>query len=435
MRAFSPDRVVVINDRSIRVGGATNLAILSAELLQQRGISVTFFAGDGTPVDRPAADTINLDAAPLLERRRSDALRFGLYDPLAYDALSGLIASRDTPSTIYHVHGWSKILSPAIFRALAPVRDRVVLHAHDYFLACPNGGFVNFRTNRVCELKPMSGRCLTTQCDKRGLHEKAWRSARHMLRERLFPTKRRAANIIIVHERMRAYFERAGVSGAHVETVRNPVLPFVEPGLQPWTNHNFVFVGRLEPEKGFEDAARAARLAKVPLHFIGDGAGRALIEKTYPEATVHGWKTKDEMRGIIRSARAVVVSSRVPEPFGLAALEAITSGIPVILTDAALLADEIAALGCGIKFRIAEVEDLATAMRSLAADDALVRQMSENCFRQAAALAHTPETWADALLDLYGHVLHRAQRTTIDLRRHQLEKTVAVGDLHSGDVS
>ncbi|WP_376743018.1 glycosyltransferase family 4 protein [Ensifer canadensis] len=433
MTALSPDRVVVINDRSIRVGGATNLAILSAELLQRRDIPVTFFAGDSAPVDRPAADTINLDAVPLVERQRSDALRLGLYDPIVYEALNGLIASRDTPSTIYHVHGWSKILSPAIFRALAPVRDRVVLHAHDYFLACPNGGFVNFRTNRVCELKPMSGRCLTTQCDKRGLHEKAWRSARHMLREHFFPTKRAAANIIVVHERMRAYFDRAGMNGTQVETVRNPVLPFVGPGLQPWTNRNFVFVGRLEPEKGFEDAARAASLAKVPLHFIGDGAGRALIEKTYPEATVHGWKTRDEMRDIIRSARAVVVSSRVPEPFGLAALEAIASGIPVILTDAALLADEIAALGCGVKFRIADIEDLAAAMRSLATDDALIRQMSENCFRQAATLAHTPETWADALVDLYGRVLHRAYRTTIDLRQHRLTKTVTLDDLRSGD--
>ncbi|OCP38391.1 glycosyltransferase family 4 protein [Ensifer sp. LC163] len=433
MMVQPPDRVVVINDRSTRVGGATNLAILSAELLQQRGISVTFFAGDRAPDDKPAADTINLNAVPLLERRRSDAMRLGLYDPPVYEALNRLITSRDTPSTIYHVHGWSKILSPAIFRALAPVRDRVVLHAHDYFLACPNGGFVNFQTHRVCQLKPMSSRCLTTQCDKRGLHEKAWRSARHMLREHLFPTKRVAANIIVVHERMRGYFERAGTNGAQIETIRNPVLPFLSAGLQPWTNRNFVFVGRLEPEKGFEDAAKAANLAKVPLHFIGDGAGRALIEKEFPQATVHGWKSKDEMRDIIRSARAVVVSSRVPEPFGLAALEAISTGIPVILTDAALLADEIAALGCGVKFRIADVEDLAAAMRSLAANDALVRQMSGNGFRAAATLAHTPESWVDALIDLYGRVLQRANRSTVDIRRHQLVAAAALSDLRSGE--
>ncbi len=435
MTALTPDRVVVINDRSIRVGGATNLAILSAELLQQRGISVTFFAGDGTPAEKPTADMINLDALPLLERRRSEALRLGLYDPYVHDALSGLIASRDTPSTIYHVHGWSKILSPAIFRSLSPVRDRVVLHAHDYFLACPNGGFVNFRANRVCDLKPMSGRCLATQCDKRGLHEKAWRTARHMLREQLFPTKRMAANIIAVHERMRTYFERAGMDASQVVTVRNPVVPFVDHQLRPWANRNFVFVGRLEPEKGFEDAARAACLAGVPLHFIGDGAGRALIEKTYPEAIVHGWKTREEMRDIIGSARAVVVSSRVPEPFGLAALEAVSSGIPVIVPDAALLADEIASLGCGLKFSIGNVEALADAMRVLAADDGRLQHMSGNCLRHAANLAHTPETWADALIDLYGHVLRRSRRTGIDVRAYHHPLPMRAGDLSREDVS
>ncbi|MGH6807546.1 MAG: glycosyltransferase family 4 protein, partial [Ensifer adhaerens] len=86
MKVPPPDRVVVINDRSTRVGGATNLAILSADLLQQRGISVTFFAGDRAPADKPSADMINLDAVPLLERRRSDALRLGLYDPPVYKA-------------------------------------------------------------------------------------------------------------------------------------------------------------------------------------------------------------------------------------------------------------------------------------------------------------------------------------------------------------
>ena len=46
MRHHQPDRVVIINDRSERVGGASNLAVLSAELIRERGIPVTYFAGD-----------------------------------------------------------------------------------------------------------------------------------------------------------------------------------------------------------------------------------------------------------------------------------------------------------------------------------------------------------------------------------------------------
>jgi hypothetical protein len=34
------------------------------------------------------------------------------------------IAQHDTPRTVYHLHGWLQILSPAVLHAAAPVRDR-----------------------------------------------------------------------------------------------------------------------------------------------------------------------------------------------------------------------------------------------------------------------------------------------------------------------
>ncbi|TCU14295.1 glycosyltransferase family 4 protein [Rhizobium sullae] len=402
-----PDRVVVINDRSTKVGGASNLAILSAHLLKRAGIPVTYLAGDAAGSELPADDTINLGGAPLTDQGRIAALISGLYNTQALEAVREVIDSADTASTIYHVHGWSKILSPSIFQALWPVRQRVVLHAHDYFLCCPNGGFANYRKDTVCLLTPMSVPCMTTQCDKRGYHEKIWRSARHVLRERLYPTSELPANIVIVHQRMREYFERSGICTDHIETIRNPVEPFLRRGAEPWTMRDFFFVGRLEPEKGFEDAARAARLANVRLQIIGDGAGRSLLERDYPEVIIHGWKVKGEMHELLHNARAIVVSSRVPEPFALAAVEAIGSGIPVIVPDAALLGNELEEFGCALTFRTGNIGSLATAMRQLAADDAMVRSMSLNGLIKASSLAHSPETWGEALIALYGRILER----------------------------
>jgi len=409
------DRVVVINDRSASIGGASNLAILSARLLQEAGVAVTYFAGDVAGSERPASDTVNLAARPLTQQPRLSALASGLYSRKAHDALSALVSSVDTKDTLYHVHGWSKILSPSIFRALWPVRDRVVLHAHDYFLACPNGGFANYRRNQVCSLTPMSFGCLATNCDKRGYHEKLWRSARHLVREHYYPIQQFAANIVVVHQRMRDYFARGQIDLGNIETIRNPVEAFLDHPAEPWKKRDFFFVGRLEPEKGFEDAAIAARLAGVKLQVIGDGAGRARLERDFPEVVIHGWKSKSEMRSILCDARALVVSSRVPEPFGLAALEAVTSGIPVILPDTALLGDELAMLGCGSTFQSGKVETLASGLRRLASDDMLLRLMSVNCLRRSRELAHTPASWCEALLALYDRVLERANaaRTSV----------------------
>ncbi|UVC07726.1 glycosyltransferase family 4 protein [Rhizobium sp. TH2] len=400
-------RAVIINDRSAMVGGASNLAILSARFLASHGVDVVFFAGDEITAPAPVARTINLGCPPLTLQGKAAAFVGGLYNAKAYSALKTLIAE-DTPSTIYHVHGWSKILSPSIFRALAPVRSRVILHAHDYFLACPNGGFANFRTNSICTLTPMSARCLGTQCDKRGYHEKLWRSLRHVIRQQLFPTGAEAPNIVVVHERMKDYLVKSGINVGRTHTIRNPVDAFSSSGTAPWLKKSFFFIGRLEPEKGFADAASAARAAGAPLQIIGDGAGRALLERDFPDVIIHGWQNRDGVARLIQDARAVIVSSRVPEPFSLAAVEAVASGIPVIMPSEALIGQEIFERNCGLTFKSGDILSLSEAIRTLHADDTLVRQMAMNCLREGPSLTHTTATWNQALLDLYQSVLASA---------------------------
>ena len=128
------------------------------------------------------------------------------------------------------------------------------------------------------------------------------------MRDFFTPTRKIPANIVVVHQRMLDYFERGQMRTANIEIIRNPVEPFLKHPMDPWKKRDFFFVGRLEPEKGFEDAAIAARLAGVKLHVIGDGAGRARLEKDYPEVVIHGWKTKDQIRDIIAQPRALVDS-------------------------------------------------------------------------------------------------------------------------------
>lgn len=405
MTARRPDRVVVINDRSAPVGGASYLSQLSARLIQERGVPVTFMAGDTPAANQHGFEVLGAGGETLLQQSRVSAFTTGLYNRAALRLLADFIDRRDTDATIYHVHGWSKILSPSIFGALAGVRQRVVLHAHDYFLACPNGGFAHYPDRHVCDLAPMSARCLATQCDKRGYSQKLWRSARHALRQSLFDLRSRPANIVVVHENMVRYFERAGAVCDNIVAIRNPFEPLLVSQASPWLSRDFFFIGRLEPEKGFEDAAEAAKQAGVRLQVIGDGDGRELLARKYPEVVIHGWKSKAELGQIVADARAVVVSSRVPEPFSLAAVEAVGSGIPVILPAEALIASDIVAANCGLTFRAGDIDSLATAMSKLAASDDLVREMSANGFREAVRLGNTQQRWVDALMSLYSRIL------------------------------
>ncbi|MGB3388142.1 MAG: glycosyltransferase family 4 protein [Pseudaminobacter sp.] len=405
MAAPRPDRVVVINDRSAPVGGASHLSQLSARLIKERGVPVTFIAGDMPEPDQHRFEVLGAGGETLLQQSRASAFSNGLYNRAALRLLADFIDSRDTDRTVYHLHGWSKILSPSIFRALAGVRQRVVLHAHDYFLVCPNGGFAHYPDRHVCDLTPMSAKCLATQCDKRGYSQKLWRSARHALRQRLFGLREQAANIVVVHEKMIRYFERAGAICDDIVAIRNPFEPPLAHQASPWLSRDFFFIGRLEPEKGFEDAAEAAERAGVGLQVIGDGAGRELLARKYPSVVIHGWKSKAELARIVTDARAVVISSRVPEPFSLAAVEAVGSGIPVILPAEALIASDIVETRSGLTFRAGDIASLASAMSQLVASDDLVREISMNGFRVAPQLGNSPKQWGDALMSLYCRIL------------------------------
>jgi len=206
---------------------------------------------------------------------------------------------------------------------------------------------------------------------------------------------------------MAPFFERSGVPPEQLCTIRNPVELLSRDEMRPWENKAFFFIGRLEPEKGFEEAAEAARRAGVTLRVLGDGPGRQLLERRYPEVQIRGWKSKSEMARELCEARAAVISSRVPEPFGLAAIEALAVGIPIVITDHALLADEVVSLGMGAKYRANDLEDCTRALRWLAKSDATIIDMSRNAIQLARSLATTQDEWRDALIERYDMLLAR----------------------------
>jgi len=403
-----PSRVVVLNDRSLAFGGATGLALLSARLLRQRGIAVTLLAGDAGANPALAAEGITVHAlggATLLEAGAAASLRRGLYNAATLDLVGDYIRCHDDPGTVYHIHTWAQILSPSLFKALEPVRDRVFVSAHDFFLTCPNGAYALFRQGRVCPHVPLSLACVTTHCDRRSYAHKLWRVARQAVQARTLHYVDGTPRVLAIHAAMRPLLVRGGVPDAAITTLPNPIQPWSRTRIPAERNRNFVFVGRLHEEKGPDLAARAAREAGVPLVVIGDGPMLETLRQTYPEVTFAGRQPAEAVAQLVRDARALVMPSRYPEPYGLVAGEALWSGIPVILTDQALLAADIAAREAGIACDLHSDTSLPEAMRRLAQDDALAERMSRNAFDNTRDLGHDTDGWIDAMLGAYAAAL------------------------------
>lgn len=394
-------RIVIVNDESRARGGATVLALRAARDLVARGHEVVWLAGDSGDSPELAAlgvEVVALGARALLETPRGRAAMTGIHNAAARNMVADFVANRDTPGTIYHVHAWSQILSPSVFAALSPVAGRTLIHAHDLFLACPNGMFMDYRRDEVCTRVPLSPACLVTHCDKRSYAHKLWRVARQKALWRAMAPFGAWGGILVLHPDMKPRLARAGFSQDGMITLRNPVQPYTARRIRAEANRGVVYVGRLEADKGVGELAAAASRAGVDLTLVGDGAMRADLAARHPDVHITGWVDSAGIGAHVTGARALVMPSRHPEPFALVIAEAAASGLPVLVSDTALMAREVAEAGLGFSFDIFAPEGLEAALRRIATlPDAEVRAMSERGFSRDVALGHSPEGWIDAL--------------------------------------
>ncbi len=153
--------------------------------------------------------------------------------------------------------------------------------------------------------------------------------------------------LIMPHERMRERFVREGFAAEATTEAPNPSEPMAPEPVDAAANRGLLFVGRLSPEKGPDLACAAARAAGLPLTVIGDGEMRTALERAYPDVHFAGWLDKASMARLARKARALVLSSRSPEPFGIAAAEALGAGLPVFAAETAFLSDDLSGWAAG----------------------------------------------------------------------------------------
>jgi glycosyltransferase involved in cell wall biosynthesis len=127
-----------------------------------------------------------------------------------------------------------------------------------------------------------------------------------------------------------------------------------------------LFVGRLAEHKGAREAVDAWRRSGVELPLVVAGTGPLREALAAAGAEVLGWLDPPALSRAYRRARAVIQPSRWQEPFGIAGLEALTFGVPVVAWDSGGVAEWHA--GAGL-VPWGDVDGLAGALR-----DAVVRR-------------------------------------------------------------
>lgn len=403
--------IVICFDHASITGGQAKVAFDSATGLKRHGHRPIVFAAVG-PISpqlvEAGIETVCLDQSDLVGNpSKLDAAIQGIWNLKAAKALGALLETLPRDSTIVHVHGWAKALSPSIAGPIARSGLPAVYTIHEYFQFCPNGGFYNYQRHHVCTLKPMSVACWTTNCDSRSYPRKIWRNLRQVAAQHVAHLPQTFTDYIAISSFQDAVISPLLPPSTILHRVSNPVsVADLGPKRDPATGH-IVFVGRLSPEKGAFVFAEAARKIGLIPTFIGDGPIAGQIAERYPEARMLGWMAPADVHKAMRAARALVFPSLWYEGQPLTVMEAKGLGVPVIVSDACAGREEVVDGVTGRWFKSGDADDLAAALLALR-DDATVAAMSQAAYAAYWSDPPTLDRHVARLMRVYGGMLERA---------------------------
>lgn len=356
-------RILLINDYDHPVGGAERIVLNLRAELRKRGHDVRLLTSDAM-INRltPEGDFHCRGTTGSLRT----LLQCGNFS--AWLALRRALV--EFRPDVVHVNLYLTQLSPLILECLGNVPT--VYYAQWYRAICPLG------TRRLPDSKlcaePAGWACLKNGC----LPWQDWipLQAQRVLNARWHGTFDRVAAIShAVAEKLLTFggelFKEIEVihAGTPDTPCRTEVPEFPV----------FAFAGRLVPEKGCDVLLRAfakvaGRIPDARLVVIGDGPEQSRLRlmaaalQLSKQVDFRGSLGNLETRQAMREAWALCVPSLWDEPFGLVAVEAQMSGVPVIASRCGGLVEIATPDSGGILLAPGDVDGLAEAMVSIASD-------------------------------------------------------------------
>ena len=330
--------IIIYNDYAYIYGGAGKVAFDSAIAFANRGYKVTFFSGTGPESDLLRENNITsvcLHQPDMLSDVNKLRAAFrSIWNNKAYKETLKVLKGFDTDNTIVIVHGYSKTLSSSIFAAFKKTNFKIILILHDYFAACPNGGFYIYPQQRSCDFAPLSLQCLMCNCDVRNYSQKLYRFFRQLIvRHNLRGNSQNlyAVNVSDLSGNMMRPYIKDWFSSYN--TILNPVEIHMGDYVNIVDNTKYIFIGRLSQEKGITDFCRVISDLQLDGVVLGDGYLMEELKIKYPNIEFVGWADKRIKDEYIRKAKCLIFPSLVHETFGLAVVELLSYGVPCIMTD------------------------------------------------------------------------------------------------------
>jgi len=289
-------RVLHLVDRWAGRGGAYRHLEGVLGRLERAGHTVAVAAGESAG-QAPS----RLYEVPGLDRRTREAVRL---EPAVADFRPDLV----------HLH---TVLNPAVLEWAASVPAVITIQDHRYF--CPAQGKWT-RCGSECRDALSAAACADCFEDPGYFRERLG-----LTDARLEAVKR--LRVVVLSRYMARELEEAGVKAARI----NVVPPFADlpAATAEASDGQVAIVGRLAEGKGVREAVAVWREARVALPLVAAGTGPMRRWLEDQGVAVTGWLDRGGLSGQLARTRAVIMTPRWQEPFGIAGLEALAAGVPV----------------------------------------------------------------------------------------------------------
>ena len=364
-------KVLLIHNRYQQHGGEDFAVSNQAELLRQRGHTVIHYFRDNNEVlNYSLLDKIRFFPNTVYSIRTVREIRS--------------VARRERPD-VAHIHNVFPLISPSVYTTLAEERIPIVQTIHNYRFMCPNALF--FTQGKICErcksgntLHAVRHRCYKDSTLLSGLYAAAIGLHRQL------GTFSKIARFIALTPFSRQILVNARIAPPEKISELGNFLPdpLFEPGLPGERSAEFVFIGRLVPEKGVQLLIEAMRgLPQARLAVLGSGPMQAKLEEQARRQQISnveflGYIAGEAKMAHLRRTRALVLPSLWYESLSFVILEAMCAATPVIVPRHGGIPQIVEKAGCGLVFFPGDAADLGDRLKAMLADPGRAAEQGMN---------------------------------------------------------
>lgn len=336
-------KVLLINNYLYRRGGAEVVFLNTGELLKAKGHEVVYFSQEwkeNIPCDdaKYFSKGIDTKSTGIIDKFKGVSNYF--YNSEAARQLEKLIEI-EKPE-IAHIHNFWGGISGSIFKVLKKHNIPIVHTVHDYRMVCPGYAFKNGK-NEICE--KCAGKhflhCISNRCSRGSLAMSTIMCAEMYYRNSFTNPLDNIDSFMFVsnfsYNKFLQYAPR--YKEKHCVTMYNfqdaEVLAQADKELATYNGY-YLFYGRLSYEKGIQTLINTfCTLPSLKLKIVGTGPLEKELKElcaTKGAANIEflGFKTGEELFGIIKNAKFVCVPSEWYENNPMTIIESYTLRTPVI---------------------------------------------------------------------------------------------------------